>query len=464
MGHPAGFPVCLPPGLGTRGSVKPGPSTCLSQPGRGSGRPLHRATPRLLSRHLHHAGRQTRLPHGYLRRPAPRYPAYSPPSSTRPREGLTLRLCEPAPGSPALTPAIHQAETAFSLPPPASEDHPDFDWDAPLPTPACTTAVTRLMFQTISSIGRAGQPVWPIDPAAALHSFQTNSAPAGSVVAKAHYPATRWGLTIRTRTLPPQRCTAWHIASPRPPLSDSPSTSSHPPLARRAPASPPRAPNPPPKPATRSSTHPGPHPRAPGAKLLDQTSSFSSLHTTAWRKPSDGLLRIRLTTSLSFPAPRLPPGGSPRSPLPKPPCVDSSHNTASSAPPPSSLTAPTGPAPVWPFFTSTSGGAPELAPGLAPTAPGSDLLALLTTSPPKTPSACGLPGAEHTSVAATKGPSMGLDIGTGPGLRGKFSLSRPSAGPLHQVRLAPLGPGPARPGPARPLSLFRLSGPYEHGT
>ncbi len=45
-----------------------------------------------------------------------------------------------------------------------------------------------------------------------------------------------------------------------------------------------------------------------------------------------------------------------------------------------------------------------------------------------------------------------------------LSPPRPSAGPLHQVRLAPLGPGTDRHGPARTLSLSRLSGPSQHGT
>ena len=100
---------------------------------------------------------------------------------------------------PALTQAIYQAETAFSLPPPATDDQPDFDWDAPLVISARTTAVLRLMAQTIATLGRTGQPIWPINPAAALHAFQNGTAPAGTTVVTAHCSPSRWGLTIRTR-------------------------------------------------------------------------------------------------------------------------------------------------------------------------------------------------------------------------------------------------------------------------
>ncbi len=51
---------------------------------------------------------------------------------------------------PALTQAIHQAEQAFSSPPPDVEDDPDFDWDAPLPISASTGAVTLPSFASCS--------------------------------------------------------------------------------------------------------------------------------------------------------------------------------------------------------------------------------------------------------------------------------------------------------------------------
>ena len=51
---------------------------------------------------------------------------------------------------PALTQAIHQAEQAFSSPPPDVEDDPDFDWDAPLPISARTGAVTLPSFASCS--------------------------------------------------------------------------------------------------------------------------------------------------------------------------------------------------------------------------------------------------------------------------------------------------------------------------
>ena len=83
------------------------------------------------------------------------------------------------------------------------------------------------MGQTISLLGLTGQPIWPANPAAALHAFQTGSAPAGSMAATAHFSTTRWGLTIRTR--PDARPLAFHG-----PWTDAHSLLSAPWLARPA--------------------------------------------------------------------------------------------------------------------------------------------------------------------------------------------------------------------------------------
>ena len=105
---------------------------------------------------------------------------------------------------PALTQAMHQAERAFDLPPPSLDDEKCdrlFDWEQCIPISTRTRAALRLMLQAIDEFGAAGQPIWPLDPAAALGRFRTSAPdPDGKpiMVALAHANPTGWGLTIRT--------------------------------------------------------------------------------------------------------------------------------------------------------------------------------------------------------------------------------------------------------------------------
>ena len=104
---------------------------------------------------------------------------------------------------PALTQAMHQAEHAFDLPPPCIDDEKKdhlFDWDQCIHTSTRTRAALRLMLQAVDEFGSAGQPIWPLAPAAALGRFR-NSAPDPDgrpiMVALAHANPTGWGLSIR---------------------------------------------------------------------------------------------------------------------------------------------------------------------------------------------------------------------------------------------------------------------------
>ena len=81
------------------------------------------------------------------------------------------RLC------PALTQAIHQAESAHDLPAPspaaeAADAH--FDWDLPALISTRTRATLGLMLRVLTECGELGQPMWPSPPGAVFGQFCSN--------------------------------------------------------------------------------------------------------------------------------------------------------------------------------------------------------------------------------------------------------------------------------------------------
>ena len=104
---------------------------------------------------------------------------------------------------PSLTQAMHQAEQAFSLPPPSEEEEAAdrlFEWDRQSPLSDRTRAALRLMVRAIDDLGTIGQPIWPLLPPSAYGAFlQGHPAPDGSpiMLACAHAAPQGWGLTFR---------------------------------------------------------------------------------------------------------------------------------------------------------------------------------------------------------------------------------------------------------------------------
>jgi hypothetical protein len=72
---------------------------------------------------------------------------------------------------PSLTQAMHQAECAFSLPPPTPEEEdadPRSDWEAQLQLSPRIRAALRLMLRAVTDLGSIGQPIWPLLPHSAF--------------------------------------------------------------------------------------------------------------------------------------------------------------------------------------------------------------------------------------------------------------------------------------------------------
>lgn len=105
---------------------------------------------------------------------------------------------------PVLTQAMHQAEHAFDLPPPELQEedsNPLFDWDQSLSLSPRTRAALHLMLRAINDHGEAGQPIWPLAPAATLGLFRSSQpGPDGRPIAAAtvHVASSGWGLSVRT--------------------------------------------------------------------------------------------------------------------------------------------------------------------------------------------------------------------------------------------------------------------------
>ena len=106
---------------------------------------------------------------------------------------------------PALTQAIHQAETAFCLPAPdltEEASNSDFDWDQSLRISTRTRAALALLIRVTDQLGSAGQPMWPASPIIAFEDFTRGvdtdpSAP--TIVALSHSSPAGWGWALRTR-------------------------------------------------------------------------------------------------------------------------------------------------------------------------------------------------------------------------------------------------------------------------
>ena len=104
---------------------------------------------------------------------------------------------------PSLSQAIHQAETAYSLPPPAITDEdadPTFDWDLTLSVSTRTRAALRLMDQVITDFGIAGRPIWPAPPASLFSSFCSGSltGPTTATIVLLVYPGPAgWAAALR---------------------------------------------------------------------------------------------------------------------------------------------------------------------------------------------------------------------------------------------------------------------------
>ena len=68
---------------------------------------------------------------------------------------------------PALTQAIHQAESAHCLPAPGPEEEasdPLFNWDQTLRLSTRTRAALALLLKVTDELGNAGQAMWPVAP------------------------------------------------------------------------------------------------------------------------------------------------------------------------------------------------------------------------------------------------------------------------------------------------------------
>ncbi len=76
--------------------------------------------------------------------------------------------------SESLSQAIHQAETAYALPPPTlAEEQNDtrFNWDLPLAVSTRTRASLRLINLILAQYGSASRPIWPVPPASLFGAF-----------------------------------------------------------------------------------------------------------------------------------------------------------------------------------------------------------------------------------------------------------------------------------------------------
>ena len=106
---------------------------------------------------------------------------------------------------PALTQAIHQAESAYCLPAPdltEEASNSDFDWDQSLLISTRTRAALALLIRVTDQLGSAGQPMWPASPIVALENFargEDSDPAAPTIVALSHSSPAGWGLALRTR-------------------------------------------------------------------------------------------------------------------------------------------------------------------------------------------------------------------------------------------------------------------------
>ena len=78
---------------------------------------------------------------------------------------------------PALTQAIHQAESAHDLPAPSAATeaaNARFNWDQPIRVSVRTRATLSLMLRVLSQCGELGQPMWPLPPGAVFGQFCTD--------------------------------------------------------------------------------------------------------------------------------------------------------------------------------------------------------------------------------------------------------------------------------------------------
>jgi hypothetical protein len=110
---------------------------------------------------------------------------------------------------PSLSQAIHQAETAYTLPPPTlAEEQNDtrFNWDLPLAVSTRTRASLRLMTLILAQYGSAGRPIWPVPPASLFGAFcagQLQEPAQATVVLLAHAGLAGWAATLRHSLLAP---------------------------------------------------------------------------------------------------------------------------------------------------------------------------------------------------------------------------------------------------------------------
>lgn len=104
---------------------------------------------------------------------------------------------------PSLSQAIHQAETAFCLPPPSiTEEQKDahFDWDLDLAVSSRTRAALQLMSRIVADYGTAGRPIWPVPPASLFGSFCAGKLRApvlATVVFLVHAGPAGWAASLR---------------------------------------------------------------------------------------------------------------------------------------------------------------------------------------------------------------------------------------------------------------------------
>ena len=110
---------------------------------------------------------------------------------------------------PSLSQAIHQAETAYALPPPSLTEEQDdtrFDWDLPLAVSTRTRAALQLMNQILVQYGTAGRPIWPVPPASLFGAFcagQLQEPAQATIVLLVHAGPAGWAATLRHSLLAP---------------------------------------------------------------------------------------------------------------------------------------------------------------------------------------------------------------------------------------------------------------------
>ena len=126
---------------------------------------------------------------------------------------------------PSLSPAIHQAETAYASPPPSlTEEQNDtsFDWDLPLEVSTRTRAALQLMNLILVRYGSACLPIWPVPPASLFWAFcawQLQEPAQATVVLLAHAGSAGRAATLghpcsRPQTQPPCFGGAGLVATP----------------------------------------------------------------------------------------------------------------------------------------------------------------------------------------------------------------------------------------------------------